>query len=61
MELVATALAVVQDLKRIIQQQGILGLYRGLESKLVQTCLNSALMFVAYEKLVELLTKLLHE
>ena len=58
--LVATALAVVQDLKRIIQQQGIRGLYRGLESKLVQTCLNSALMFVAYEKLVELLIKLLH-
>jgi adenine nucleotide transporter 17 len=58
--LVATVLAIVQDLKRIIQQQGILGLYRGLESKLVQTCLNSALMFVAYEKLVELLTKLLH-
>lgn len=58
--LVATVLAVIQDLKRIIHQQGIRGLYRGLESKLVQTCLNSALMFVAYEKLVELLTTLLH-
>lgn len=32
-------------------------IYRGLESKLLQTCLNSALMFVAYERLVSLLTK----
>lgn len=37
----------------------LLGLYRGLESKLLQTCLNSALMFVAYEKLVDILTALL--
>ena len=58
--LIATILSVIQDLQRIIQQQGIHGLYRGLESKLIQTCLNSALMFVAYETLVELLTKLLH-
>jgi adenine nucleotide transporter 17 len=47
-------------LMEIIQQQGFLGLYRGLESKLMQTCLNSALMFVTYENLVEFLTKLLH-
>ena len=30
-------------------------LYRGLESKLLQTCLNSALMFVIYERLVDAL------
>ena len=29
--------------------------YRGLESKLLQTCLNSALMFVIYERLVDAL------
>lgn len=34
-------------------------LYRGLESKLLQTCLNSALMFVAYERLVGILTLVL--
>lgn len=51
--------ATLHDLTEIIQQQGFLGLYRGLESKLMQTCLNSALMFVAYEELVQLLTKLL--
>lgn len=33
----------------------ILELYRGLESKLLQTCLNSAIMFVAYERLVDFL------
>ena len=49
----------IHDLKEIVQQQGFIGLYRGLESKLLQTCLNSALMFVMYEKLVEFLTKLL--
>jgi len=50
----------IQDLMEIIQQKGFLGLYRGLESKLIQTCLNSALMFVTYEKLVQLLTDFLH-
>merc|ERR1712157_49513 len=34
-------------------------LYRGFESKLLQTCLNSALMFVVYERLADLLTKAL--
>jgi adenine nucleotide transporter 17 len=48
----------IHDLTEIIQQQGFRGLYRGLESKLMQTCLNSALMFVAYEELVEFLTRL---
>lgn len=37
----------------------VLRLYRGLESKLLQTCLNSALMFVAYERLVNLLSECL--
>ena len=37
----------------------VLRLYRGLESKLLQTCLNSALMFVAYERLVNLLSEFL--
>jgi adenine nucleotide transporter 17 len=31
-------------------------LFRGLEAKLLQTCLNSGIMFVAYERLVGLLT-----
>mmetsp|Transcript_13393 Transcript_13393/g.28973 ORF Transcript_13393/g.28973 Transcript_13393/m.28973 type:complete len:345 (+) Transcript_13393:61-1095(+) len=36
----------------------LLGMYRGLESKLLQTCLNSALMFVVYERIVKILTTL---
>jgi len=35
------------------------GMYRGLESKLLQTCLNSAIMFVVYERLVDILTSLM--
>jgi len=34
----------------------LLAMYRGLESKLLQTCLNSAFMFVIYERLVDILT-----
>lgn len=42
-----------------IHLQSLTKLYRGLESKLLQTCLNSALMFVAYERLVGFLATLL--
>ncbi|KAL7507192.1 hypothetical protein ACHAXN_004411 [Cyclotella atomus] len=45
----------INDLKAITQQHGFRGLYRGLESKLLQTLLNSGLMFLIYEHLVELL------
>lgn len=31
---------------------GIIGLYKGLEAKLLQTVLTAALMFLVYEKLV---------
>lgn len=30
---------------------GVLGLYKGLEAKLLQTVLTAALMFVVYEKI----------
>lgn len=46
----------IQELMQNIHRQGIRGLYRGLESKLIQTCLNSALMFVVYERLKSALT-----
>lgn len=36
----------------------IRGLFRGLEAKLLQTCLTSGIMFVSYEKLVRVLTVL---
>ncbi|MBN3303946.1 PM34 protein, partial [Amia calva] len=34
-----------------IKRQGFLGLYKGLEAKLLQTVLTAALMFVVYEKI----------
>ncbi|XP_037113169.1 peroxisomal membrane protein PMP34 isoform X1 [Syngnathus acus] len=34
-----------------IRKRGLLGLYKGLEAKLLQTVLTAALMFVVYEKI----------
>lgn len=33
------------------RRHGVLGLYKGLEAKLLQTVLTAALMFVVYEKI----------
>ena len=38
------------------QQSWLRSLFRGLNAKLLQTCLNSAIMFVLYERLVDILT-----
>lgn len=35
----------------ILKKQGISGLYKGMEAKLLQTILTAALMFLAYEKI----------
>ncbi|XP_023691473.1 peroxisomal membrane protein PMP34 [Paramormyrops kingsleyae] len=42
---------VVTLLMHRIRRHGILGLYKGLEAKLLQTVLTAALMFVVYEKI----------
>ncbi|XP_024947450.1 peroxisomal membrane protein PMP34 isoform X2 [Cephus cinctus] len=41
----------LQLLFYIIKKQGLGGLYKGLEAKLLQTVLTAALMFLAYEKI----------
>ena len=41
----------------LVRNKGVLGLFRGLEAKLLQTVLTSAFMFVIYEKIMLLLTK----
>lgn len=46
-------------LLHIAHTQGPAGLYRGLEAKLWQTVLTAALMFVAYEKIVSFVLRLL--
>ncbi|KAM3842437.1 peroxisomal membrane protein PMP34-like [Diretmus argenteus] len=42
---------VVHLLMDRIKRHGVLGLYKGLEAKLLQTVLTAALMFVVYEKI----------
>lgn len=43
----------------ILQHQGIAGLFRGLEAKILQTVLTAALMFMAYEKIAGIVKLLL--
>ncbi|ALC43542.1 CG32250, partial [Drosophila busckii] len=43
----------------ILQHQGIGGLFRGLEAKILQTVLTAALMFMAYEKIASFVKLLL--
>ncbi|KAK3713880.1 hypothetical protein QZH41_008162 [Actinostola sp. cb2023] len=38
-------------LAKLIREQGLLGLYKGMEAKLLQTVMTAALMFLAYEKI----------
>jgi len=48
----------IHDIWRIIRNDGIIsGLYCGFETKLVQGCLNSAVMFVVYEHLILFLSR----
>ncbi|XP_076852962.1 peroxisomal membrane protein PMP34 [Brachyhypopomus gauderio] len=42
-----------------IKRNGVLGLYKGLEAKLLQTVLTAALMFVVYEKIAAVTFKLM--
>uniref|UniRef100_A0A7N8XW18 Peroxisomal membrane protein PMP34-like n=1 Tax=Mastacembelus armatus TaxID=205130 RepID=A0A7N8XW18_9TELE len=43
-----------------IRRNGVLGLYKGLEAKLLQTVLTAALMFVVYEKITAATFKVIH-
>lgn len=49
----------IQLLLYIIKTQGVKGLFRGLEAKLLQTVLTAALMFMTYEKIARFVTSLL--
>uniref|UniRef100_A0A1A9W7N0 Peroxisomal membrane protein PMP34 n=1 Tax=Glossina brevipalpis TaxID=37001 RepID=A0A1A9W7N0_9MUSC len=41
----------LQMLMEILRSQGVKGLFRGMEAKILQTVLTAALMFMAYEKI----------
>lgn len=49
----------IQMLMYLLKQNGVIGLYRGLEAKLLQTVLTAALMFAIYEKIAKFVMSLL--
>ncbi|XP_046432607.1 peroxisomal membrane protein PMP34 isoform X1 [Neodiprion fabricii] len=49
----------LQILLHIFKRNGISGLYKGMEAKILQTVLTAALMFSAYEKIAAFVFKLL--
>jgi solute carrier family 25 (peroxisomal adenine nucleotide transporter), member 17 len=49
----------LQILFYILKKQGISGLYKGMEAKLLQTVLTAALMFLAYEKIARFVFRML--
>jgi hypothetical protein len=58
----ATALPVyrgtVHCLLKIYKDEGVKGLYKGMDAKLLQTCLTSAFMFLFYERIARLIFQL---
>ncbi|KAL1450714.1 hypothetical protein WDU94_003045 [Cyamophila willieti] len=50
-----SAQSMMEILMYIFKYEGIRGLYKGVEAKILQTVLTAALMFVAYEKIVALI------
>jgi len=48
-----------QLLAAIFRENGVRGLYKGLEAKMLQTVFTAALMFVTYEKLAAFIFKLM--
>ncbi|KAL6442226.1 hypothetical protein ACFW04_002472 [Cataglyphis niger] len=49
----------LQILFYILKKQGMAGLYKGMEAKLLQTVLTAALMFLAYEKIARFVFRIL--
>ncbi|XP_072348635.1 peroxisomal membrane protein PMP34-like [Scyliorhinus torazame] len=50
---------IIYVLSQRVKKQGFLGLYKGLEAKLLQTVLTSALMFLIYEKIAGFIFRLM--
>lgn len=50
-------LSMKEIIHKVLRDYGILGLYKGMESKLCQTVLTAALMFLTYEKIVAYIHK----
>lgn len=54
-----TGRPMLRCLRDTVQANGATGIYKGMAPKLSQTCLNSALMFLFYEKLEVLIQAML--
>jgi len=50
---------ILQILFYILKKQGVSGLYKGMEAKLLQTVLTTALMFLTYEKIARFVFQIL--
>ena len=51
----------VAVLRQIVEREGVGALYNGMAAKMTQTVLNSAFMFMMYEKLAEVMLKALRK
>ena len=47
----------IECLLQVYSQEGFQGLYRGMEAKLLQTCLTSAIMFLCYERICKIMLR----
>lgn len=52
--------SVFDGLRKIIKREGVQGLYKGIQSKLLQSVLTAAILFMAKEALFEYTLRLLH-
>ncbi|XP_067673499.1 peroxisomal membrane protein PMP34-like isoform X1 [Haliotis asinina] len=51
--------SILQNLHHLVRTQGVQALYKGMETKLLQTVLTAALMFLTYEKIAAFIFRLM--
>lgn len=51
--------SISRSLAKLVRSQGLKGLYKGMESKLLQTVLTAAFMFMVYEKIAAAVFRLM--
>ena len=52
--------ALLDILRKAVEDEGFTGLYKGMKAKIIQTCLKSALDFAMKEKITNVAFRLLH-
>ena len=51
--------SVFQIFEAIVRKSGVRGLFKGMESKIIQTVMTAALMFTLYEKIAAFVFRLM--